>query len=69
MPSWGMRSKFALTAAASSGLPSLKVTPSRRVNVQLDASALDVQDSASHGLISPVSGSWSVSESTSWRTE
>ncbi|WP_431904805.1 hypothetical protein [Amycolatopsis thermoflava] len=26
-----------------------------------------VHDSASHGTISPVRGSWSVSESTNWR--
>jgi hypothetical protein len=68
-PSWGTLSKLAFTALASSGVPSLKVTPLRRVNVYAVASALTCHFVASHGTIAPVAGSWSVSESTIWRRE
>jgi hypothetical protein len=57
-------SKFVLTAAASIGVPSANVGPSRSVNVKLVASASTSQLSASHGRISPVSGSCAVSEAT-----
>ena len=62
-------SKLAFTAAASTGVPSLKVAPSRRVKVKLRPSGLTSQRSASQGTILPVFGSWSVSESTCWRAE
>lgn len=58
-----IRSKFALTAAASTGVPSENVASSRRVKVNSVASSLISQDSARNGTISPVSGSWSVSVS------
>ena len=60
-----MPSKLAFTAAASTGEPSEKVAPERRWKVKLVESGLTVQRSASHGVIAPVFGSWSVSESTS----
>lgn len=68
-PSLGIASKLALTTEAFSGVPSLNVTPglSRKMNVR--ASALTFQLWASQGTIFPVDGSWSVSESTSCRTE
>ncbi|CAM5525202.1 hypothetical protein STENM36S_09320 [Streptomyces tendae] len=73
--SWGRRcaggftrlSNVAFTAAASTGLPSLKVTPSRSTNVNALPSALVAKDFASHGTILPDSGSWAVSESTTDR--
>ena len=49
-------SKFFATAAASSGVPSEKVTPGRILNVYSVASALTVQLSAIHGSISSVFG-------------
>ncbi len=69
MPSLGIASKLSLTTAAVRALPSLKVTPERRWKVKVVASLLISQLWASQGTISPVSGFWSVSESTSWRTE
>ena len=62
-----MSSKLALTTSAVNGVPSENVTSSRRWNVNSVASALTSQDSASHGVSSPVSGSCSSSESKSWR--
>ncbi len=62
-----MVSKFALTAAASTGSPSLKVAPARSVKVNSVADALASNFEASHGTIFPVAGSWSVSEDTNWR--
>ena len=46
------------TAAASSLLPSEKVTPGRSLKVYCVASALTVQLSAIHGSISSVTGFW-----------
>lgn len=46
------------TAAASTGLPSLKVAPSRSTKVKALPSALVVKDFASQGTILPVFGSW-----------
>src|SRR3954447_16378083 len=63
MPSYAV-----LTAFASSGVPSLNVTPSRRGNVYVLASGDTVHFVASHGTILPVLGSWSVSESTRLRS-
>lgn len=54
-------SKLALTTSESNGLPSLKVTSLRRWKVNSVRSLLYSQDSASHGVISPVSGSCQVS--------
>jgi hypothetical protein len=62
-----IRSKLALTASASNGVPSLKVTPWRRVKVNDVASGAAVHDSASHGLSSSVFGSCATSESTTPR--
>ena len=56
-----------MTAAALNASPSLKVTPLRSLKVYSLASELTVQLSASHGTISPVAGSWSVSESAKLR--
>lgn len=64
-PSFTIPSKLSLTARAFTGVPSLKVAPSRRVKVNVVASLLTFQDFASQGTILPVRGSWSVSESTS----
>lgn len=68
-PSSGMASKLFLTTSAVSLEPSLNVTPGRRWKVNVRASSPTSQRSASHGTILPVAGSWSVSESTIWRTE
>src|SRR5689334_22026623 len=57
-------SKFALMTSAVSGVPSENVTPGRNVKVNDVASSLICHDSASHGVTSPVSGSWAVNEST-----
>jgi hypothetical protein len=65
----GIASKLALTTSAVSGVPSLKVTPGRRWKVNDRASEPTFQLCASQGTIFPVEGSWSVSESTSCRTE
>ena len=62
-----MASKFFFTESAVTGVPSLKVTPSLRWKVNDLASGLISQLCASQGVISPVSGFWSVSESTTWR--
>ncbi len=62
-----MASKFFLTESAVTGVPSLNVTPSLSLNVNDVASGLISQLSASHGVMSPVFGSWSVNESTTWR--
>jgi hypothetical protein len=59
--------KLATTAAASTAEPSEKVMPSRSVKVNSVAVSLTTQLSASQGRISPLSGSWSVSESTTCR--
>ena len=50
------RSKFAQTAVASSGVPSWNVTPSRRVNVQVLPSGVDVHSVARPGSSSVVPG-------------
>ncbi|MDF2559854.1 MAG: hypothetical protein K0R99_1300 [Microbacterium sp.] len=49
-------SKFFATAAASSAVPSEKVTSGFRSNVYSVASAFTVQSEAIHGSISSVSG-------------
>lgn len=48
-------------------MSSEKVTPSRRWKVKREPSSLTSQLSASHGTISPVSGSWSTRPSVFWR--
>lgn len=63
-PSFGTASKLSLTTCAVSGVPSLKVTPDLRWNVNVVVSELMSQLFASHGTILPVLGSWSVREST-----
>ncbi|CAM5330077.1 hypothetical protein SFUMM280S_09210 [Streptomyces fumanus] len=63
-----MASKFFFTAAASTGVPSLKVAPGRRWKVKDRASSPTSQLRASQGTMRPVAGSWSVSESTVWRS-
>jgi hypothetical protein len=52
-----MRSMENTTAAASSGVPSVKVTSGRSFSVQVVKSAELVTPSASWPLYSPVSGS------------
>src|SRR5882724_7803007 len=61
------RSKVALTAVASTGVPSLKVGPDRSTKVNRRSPSATENDDASHGMIAPVLGSWPVSESTSER--
>jgi hypothetical protein len=51
-------SKFLATAAASTGLPSEKVTPERSLKVYSVAVSLTVQLSAIQGSISSVAGFW-----------
>ena len=53
-----MASKFALTESAVNGVPSEKVTSSRRWKVYSVPSEDTSHDSASHGRISPLSASW-----------
>jgi len=54
---------LSFTDCAVNGVPSVKVTPSRRWKVKVIESSLRSQLSASQGTISPVSGTWSVRES------
>ena len=63
-PSATIASKLVLTDAASIGSPSAYVGPSWSVKVKLVASAFTSNSSASHGRISPVSGSWIVRDAT-----
>ncbi|WP_176741654.1 hypothetical protein [Streptomyces sp. Cmuel-A718b] len=49
------RSKFHFTAAESSGVPSVKVTPSRRSKLTLLPSSAMLHDSASPGFSFPPS--------------
>jgi hypothetical protein len=51
---------LAFTLFALNFVPSEKVTSSRRVNVNSEESSLTSQSVASHGTMSPVSGSWST---------
>src|SRR5690606_37630546 len=51
-----MRSKLNFTASALNGVPSWKVTPSRRLNVYSNPSSEMVQSVASAGSISSVPG-------------
>src|SRR5215469_13941552 len=57
-----IRSRFALTAVASNGVPSVKSTPVRSVNVHVMASADSCQAVASDGWTLPL---WSTVASDS----
>ncbi len=56
---------FATTASASNGVPSVKVTPWRSVSSSPRPSSLQVQPSASHGVIPPFPSS-DTSGSRNW---
>src|ERR1700712_4989434 len=56
-----VRSIAALSAAASAGLPVLKVTPGRSLNVQVKPLGEDVHDCASSGMTFLVALSYRVS--------
>ena len=64
--SLSQNSKLRLTAAASRGVPSVKVTPSWSVKVQVSPSSEDCHPVASQGTISPPSVC-DTSESRTWR--